>query len=635
MAELAVDDLAGIDVVSEACLSPDGRLVACSVVRLDPERDREIAELSFLPADEGETPPRVAPVSGRSPRWSPDGGAVAFVDSEGAETRVYLVEMPAGRPRELVSFAGGTGPAAWSRDGARIAFSAAPVPGGARRIAVVELETGAARVVPGDDGDDDTAPTWSPDGALAFARAPLRPPATGPRSEILVWRSGDATGPRPLPTGLAFAACPSWSPDGDQLACVGTLGPRLGLQDPCLQPWVVPRGGGSARLVAAEGIAGVIVAAAPEGPIWSADGKRIFFRAASAGRIDAVEVEIEEATAPRVLTDGGQLGSLSSSADGTRLAFVASGLDSPSGAFLYEEGSGTRRLGDAPGGDRGLPRLAPRRFPSPHGGELDGWLQGVGSGPAPQPLLVAMHGGPHNFVGPGGQLGHFHRSVLAARGWIVLTLNSSGSGSYGEGFADSIRGRWGEGDLPEYLAAVDRLVEEGLADPDRLAVAGYSYGGYLAAWTVCHTDRFRAAVVGAPIVDVESFRLSSDIGAWYVPWEMAGGPVPDPDRPARLSPLTYAAEISTPTLILHGDADRRCPVGQGEALRDRIAAAGRARVELVRYPGADHLFYARGRPRQRLDYNRRIVEWVERMTLGGEEAKKGGDGAVAAEAAAR
>ena len=133
-------------------------------------------------------------------------------------------------------------------------------------------------------------------------------------------------------------------------------------------------------------------------------------------------------------------------------------------------------------------------------------------GRRPAPLLVEIHGGPHSSHGnafPGGAL---HMFLLASRGWAVLALNPTGSGSFGKAFQVRHFGRWGEFDLPEQLAAVDALVGEGLADPARLAVSGYSYGGFMAAWTTSHSDRFKAAIVGAPIVNAESFYGTSDIG---------------------------------------------------------------------------------------------------------------------------
>lgn len=233
--------------------------------------------------------------------------------------------------------------------------------------------------------------------------------------------------------------------------------------------------------------------------------------------------------------------------------------------------------------------------------------------PRPAPLLVYIHGGPHAFVGTVFQHGAFYWYVLAARGWAVLALNPHGSGSYGQAFAWSLRGRWGEYDLPEQLAAVDALVAEGTADPDRLAVAGYSYGGYMTAWTIAHTDRFKAAVVGAPVTNLESFHGTSDIGLWFGLFEMKGDLAGHRETYRRLSPVNYVDHVTTPTLILHGEADDRCPVGQGEELYVRLVAVGKVPVQFVRYPGGSHQFVGTGRPSHRVDYTRRVVEWVERF----------------------
>ena len=153
---------------------------------------------------------------------------------------------------------------------------------------------------------------------------------------------------------------------------------------------------------------------------------------------------------------------------------------------------------------------------------------------------------------------------------------------------------------------------EGLADPDRLAVTGYSYGGYMTSWVITHTDRFRAAIVGAPVVNQESFFGTSDIGRWFAPWELKGEIVPNRDVFRRLSPINTIQNVVTPTLVLHGEGDDRCPIGQGEELFVGLVAAGRVPTEFVRYPGASHLMNTIGRPSHRLDYSQRVVEWVER-----------------------
>lgn len=137
----------------------------------------------------------------------------------------------------------------------------------------------------------------------------------------------------------------------------------------------------------------------------------------------------------------------------------------------------------------------------------------------------------------------------------------------------------------------------------------------MTAWTITHTDRFKAAVVGAPIVNHESAHGTSDIGMWFVPWEMRGGIAERRETYRRLSPINYVERVTTPTLIVHGEADDRCPIGQGEELFIGLLAAGRVPTVFVRYPGAGHLFRTTGRPSHRLDANRRTIEWLERYAL--------------------
>jgi len=198
---------------------------------------------------------------------------------------------------------------------------------------------------------------------------------------------------------------------------------------------------------------------------------------------------------------------------------------------------------------------------------------------------------------------HLYHQVLAARGWTVLLVNPRGSDGYGEAFYTAVHGAWGIADADDLLGPVDTLIQEGVADPERLAVTGYSYGGYMSCWLTTRTDRFKAAIPGGCVSDLTSSSGTSDLGHLLAEHEIG-------DQPDELSPLTYVDRVSTPTLLLHGEADDRCPVGQAEqwfaALRAR-----RVPVRMVRYPGASHLFIINGRPSHRVDYNERIVTWLE------------------------
>jgi dipeptidyl aminopeptidase/acylaminoacyl peptidase len=198
---------------------------------------------------------------------------------------------------------------------------------------------------------------------------------------------------------------------------------------------------------------------------------------------------------------------------------------------------------------------------------------------------------------------------MAARAWTVLALNPIGSGSYGADFAAGIRGGWGERDLPEHLAAVDALIADGAADPNRLAITGYSYGGYMTCWALTHTDRFKVGVAGGAVTNLESFYGTSDIGPWFAPYEIGESR----DGLRRHSPIRYVDRVRAPLLLLHGEEDQRCPIGQSEEFFTALAALRIVPCELVRYPGASHLLPYRGRPRFRVDYARRLMEWVTRF----------------------
>jgi dipeptidyl aminopeptidase/acylaminoacyl peptidase len=270
----------------------------------------------------------------------------------------------------------------------------------------------------------------------------------------------------------------------------------------------------------------------------------------------------------------------------------------------------------SPAGLKGkLPEIEVRAFSSPEGYPLQGWLilpPRRERLPGPLPLLVAPHGGTHGFVGNIMALSHFYWYVLASQGWAVLCLNPTGSGSYGMDFAHRLRGKWGVIDSAEIISAIDQLVREGTADPSSISISGYSYGGFLTVWLIGVSDRFKAAVVGAPITNVESFYGTSDIGIAFTTWELNEPSGEFDECFRRHSPLARLKTVRTPTLILQGEADVRCPVGQSTELFTRLLTAGDCPCQLVTYAGADHRFISSGRPSQRLDYIQRLVDWVER-----------------------
>jgi dipeptidyl aminopeptidase/acylaminoacyl peptidase len=651
-----VEDLAAIKTVADVRLSPDARRAVYTLTEIDLDQDRYRSAIWIVSIQDGDPRPFTrGPQRDFAPRWSPDGRWLTFLsDRDGGSAQLYIIPAEGGEPHKLTVLEHGAGPAVWSPDGQRIAFAAdvpkelPPVDKDARarwaqrprvvtraqykadaegytfdarsQVFVLSLASGVAIQLTSGDADSIT-PAWSPDGTrIAFSRS-----REGIADYFLfdIWvMDGEGRSAHRLTQDVGRAFSPTWSPDGSTIACYGTDNQEPGVGESVTRVWLVPAAGGAPRCLTAGYDRSAVILPRPAttpGPEWSADGSSVTFIAADAGRAHVVRADVATGMVRAVVAGERQVQSASPASAAGRIAFGATDPHTPSDVFVCRwDGSDERRLtrvNEALLSRLALPRVERRVFKSPHGETVEGWLIRPVNGQGWAPLLVDIHGGPHSFHGTLFPLGRLYHYVLAGRGWTVLALNPTGSSSYGKAFAHSIRGRWGEYDLPEQLAAVDALVAEGIADGRRLAVAGYSYGGFMTSWTITHTDRFKAAVVGAPVVNLESFHGTSDIGMWFTPWEMRGDIAGQRETYRRLSPINYVDRVTTPTLIVHGEADDRCPIGQGEELFIGLVAAGRVPTEFLRYPGQSHLFLSTGRPSHRLDVNRRVIAWLEKHTL--------------------
>ena len=195
-------------------------------------------------------------------------------------------------------------------------------------------------------------------------------------------------------------------------------------------------------------------------------------------------------------------------------------------------------------------------------------------------------------------------------GYSHTALNAVGSSSFGREFCQRLAGHWGEYDLPQHMAAIDTLQAEGLCD-ERLAISGKSYGGCLSSRAIGHTERYRAAVVMAPVGNIETHYGTSDGGYYADPYYLDSKPG-FPRRLAReLSPLQYVERSVTPTLFMQGKDDERCPKCRSEELFVSLYCAGDTPTQLVLYPGEIHSFMGEGAPSCREDAASRILAWIE------------------------
>lgn len=225
------------------------------------------------------------------------------------------------------------------------------------------------------------------------------------------------------------------------------------------------------------------------------------------------------------------------------------------------------------------------------------------------PVVFELHGGPHFLRGFAIEVSN---QLLIESGYLVVCPNPRGSVSWPRDHAEGVWGDWGGGDWNDIMAVVDEVASMPYVDEKRIGVYGYSYGGYLASWAIGQTDRFQAAVIGAPLTNLVSRIGTADIGYLATEQEYMGVLPGIRDRLLRQSPVWYMHQATTPALILHPEEDQRCPVEQSEQLFEGLLRAG-VITEFVRYPGQSHDMPWTGPAAYRIDYYTRLLEWFDQF----------------------
>jgi dipeptidyl aminopeptidase/acylaminoacyl peptidase len=453
-------------------------------------------------------------------------------------------------------------------------------------------------------------PQWSPDGKTLAARILLRNNMAGQLGLIDV-ASGAVTriGPEEGTVG-GFA----WSPDGTTILYAGdtqqTWQSDLFLYDIA--------SGTSDRLTVdlpVQPDAGFPTVSPPSQPVWLTDDLVLLhaFRGGSSGlyRFDIERAELEP------VQDFGEVrGGLNFDRVNGAVYQTASGFDGTGRIVknIHEPQSSTVIIDPNAALFAESPTPDWEKFTIERGGlDIDAWLlKPAEFDPSKKyPLVIDIHGGPNSWYGPG--FSNFQQA-LAGAGFAVVFANPRGSGSYGRDFTLAVTKDWGGEDYLDLMAVVDKAIERPWIDENRLGVYGYSYGGFMASWIIGHTDRFKAAVIGAPVVDLVSFYGTADIGYMFGPAQMGARPDENPEEYRFRSPITYLTKDreTPPVLILHGEADDRVPISQGEQLFMTLQQNG-AEVEFVRYPNGSHASVTRvGYPAHRMDYLERLVGWMEK-----------------------
>ena len=586
------DDLLGIRAAGAPALSPDGSAVAFTISDSWATGRRPRSQIWLAPLAGGAPRPLTGgPQSDREPRWSPDGGRLAFLSDRGAggEMRVHLLTPATGRIEPVVCPAGDVVDFQWSADGSALAvllrptspapakdpicFEAEPRPS---RVWVVPLGGGEARAVTPPDlhvWEFD----WSPDGAR-FALISSATPYEWSWYQTRLTLAGPGGLTMLHDPGRRQLARPLWSPDGATIAFLsaalsdrGSVGADL---------WTVPAAGGEARDLTA-GYGGSVT--------WMEWRSATELLLLAYEGFETVLATLQPGAAPRVLNRGefaaGPRFQPCFSRAGALLALSREDCQRPADIWTFSAAAGWQQLTDLNPQVRewAVPATEVVRWRSFDDQVIEGMLTLPPDGRAPYPLIVSPHGGPtscthRRFVQGWNQL-------LAARGYAVLQPNFRGSTGRGLAFSEANLGDLGGGDWRDIEAGVDALVASGVADPERLGFGGWSYGGFLTAWAVTRTRRYRAAVMGAGIANWLSFHGRSYLQTWDQIY-LQGDPYTS-DNYRRWSPIHHVDNVKTPVLIVHGEKDGDVPVGQSYEFHRALAERG-VPAELVVYPREPH-----------------------------------------------
>lgn len=558
--------------------SPDGRRLALLSDAATPKQVQ-----LYVAAVAGGAPRRLTKLAGQvnRPRWSPDGRTIALLYVEGQAAKVGAIEAapkPSGEVREEVL---------------------------EQRIVLVDAATGATRFVsPPDQYVYEFA--WSPDGRrLAYVAAP----GSGDNNWwIARLYAGDAA------TGAATElyrpqtqiAVPRWSPDGRSVAFIQGLMSDQG------------QTGGDIWLVAGDGSGGArnLTPGRPATPSWISwlPGGDLLFTERRDGGVGIGRLDPKTGQARDLWQGDESLGgqddernALSLSADGRTCAVIRSSFGTPPEVWTGAIGSWTQRS-QRNRGQEPLWGKSERVVWQSDGHRVQGWLiYPKRFDPAKRyPLVLVVHGGPASQFTPSWPLPWFDLTVLAAGDCFVFAPNPRGSYGQGEAFTAGNVKDFGYGDLRDDLAGLDAVLARVPVDPQRLGIGGWSYGGYLTMWAGTQTQRFRAAVAGAGIANWQSYYGQNDIDQWMIPY-FGASVYADPAIYARSSPITFIRAVKTPTLIVGGDADKECPVPQAFEYWHALHDLG-VPTKLVVYPGEGHHFHD---PAHIQDLFERTIGWFD------------------------
>ncbi|MFN8547098.1 MAG: S9 family peptidase [Candidatus Eisenbacteria bacterium] len=672
------DDIYRLRLPGTLRLSPRGDRLVVAVGRADKDKLANLSSLWMIDLNASENAARQFTQgngSDASPRWSPDGTAIAFISNRSGKGELWIIPADGGEARQLTKMQGYISDFAWHPKGKRLVVAFTPqdpeskereerrkkgapgteapvvraidrlcfkldgvgfLPKSRTHLWNVDAETGKARPLTEGDTHDEAEPTFSPDGRWVYFSSNRTPEPDRELMRIDLWRvpskggkiekvktfDGPSNAPAPSPDGkwLAFvgkrSANEPWNQRHDKLWVVATSGGR-----PVELTERLDRGVGNSSISDTGGVG------AGTAPVWSPDSRWVYFQVTNEGNTEVWRVSPRDRKPEPVATPAGVISDYAIDFAKGALHASLNALENPGEVvtFPLEPKKGAKRDAAKPGPDRvvrtsfNVEYLSERAiampeelwFDGPSRNRLQGWILNP-PGLNPNRRYPALL---YIHGGPAAQYcnAFFHEfQALAARGYVVFYCNPRGGTGYSEKHLNSIVNRWGTLDYDDLMAFTDVALRRAKhVDRKRVGVAGGSYGGFMTNWIIGHTDRFACAMTQRSISNLMSFVGSSDFGYFWPQEFGSAGPWEDPKHYLAMSPLTYLKNMKTPTLIEHQEEDHRCPIEQAEQLWAALKVKG-VPCEFARYPGEPHGMSRNGRPDRRIDRMERNFAWLGR-----------------------
>ena len=628
---MTIDDLITAIRVSEPRISPDGKQVVFTRTTTALDSGRRNADIWSVPAD-GSAPPNEL-IGGEktenSPRFTPDGRHIVFISNRDGAAQVYLADTGGGGVKQVTKVSGGVqSPLVVSPDGKKVAFVSDVYPqckdeecnirtraalekdpvkvrlltglpfrhwdewrtNIRHHVFVADLDTGEARDVT--LGDYDSPPHFYEDGGIAFApdsrSIAFVSNRDGRDREMMstnrdVWlvqvMGGEA---KKITANPAADNQPVFSPDGTLLAVSAQR--RAGFESDRWYIDLYNLATGSKRTLFESPDISV------EEFTFSSNGRSIFFTASEKGTLNLYVIPVSGGV-PKLVTKGGSITQLQAGPD--FILFSKSMLTAPSELFRVSlDGSSTKQLTNenSPWLSRtAMPQTESLTVTGAAGTSIQYWLlKPPNFDPSRKyPAVFLIHGGPQGDWGDSWS-SRWNPALWAAQGWIVAAPNPRGSTGFGQRFVDEISQDWCGKVMVDLDAVFDAVAKFSFVDPQRMGIAGASYGGYAVDWLIGHTDRFKAAVSHDGVFNLETMSFESE-ELWFTDWESGGPPWSTAARKhfARCSPHLSADKIKTPTLVITNEQDFRVPVDQGLQLFTALRRNGVPSETLV-FPDEGH-----------------------------------------------